>query len=74
MQEVWVRSLVGKLKSHIPQGQKNQNMKQKQYYNKFNKRLTKKMILSKKKITWVMLHWSSDYIWPRLYILKLSMR
>ena len=30
-------SLVGDLRSHISLGQKNQNIKQKQYYNKFNK-------------------------------------
>ena len=34
---VWVRSLVGELRSHMPHGQKNQNIKQKQYCNKFNK-------------------------------------
>ena len=33
----WVRSLVGKLRSHKPRGQKNQGTKQKQYCNKFNK-------------------------------------
>ena len=37
MQGVWVRSLVGELRSHMPHGQKNQNIKQKQYCNKFNK-------------------------------------
>ena len=34
---VQVRSLVGELKSHMPPGQKNQNTKQNQYCNKFNK-------------------------------------
>ena len=29
--------IVGKLKSHMPHFQKNRNIKQKQYYNKFNK-------------------------------------
>ena len=37
MQGVRVRFLVGELRSHMPRGQKNQNIKQKQYYNKFNK-------------------------------------
>ena len=37
MQGLQVRSLVGELRSHMPQSQKNQNMKQKQYCNKFNK-------------------------------------
>ena len=37
MQGVQAWSLVGKLRSHMPQGQKNQNMKQKHYCNKFNK-------------------------------------
>ena len=36
MQGVRVRSLVGELRSHVPHGQKNQNIKQKQYCNKFN--------------------------------------
>ena len=30
-------SLVSKLRSHMPHGQKSQNIKQKQYCNKFNK-------------------------------------
>ena len=42
---VW--SLVGELRSHMPRGQKNQNIKQKQYCNKFNKDL-KKMVHMKK--------------------------
>ena len=39
MQWVWVRSLVGELRSHIPCDQKTKSVKQKQYYNKFNKHL-----------------------------------
>ena len=36
---LWVQvgSLVGKLRSHMPHGQKNQSIKQKQYCNKLNK-------------------------------------
>ena len=37
MQGVQVQSLVGELRSPMPRGQKNQNIKQKQYCNKFNK-------------------------------------
>ena len=37
MQGVWVPSLVGELRFHILCGQKSQNIKQKQYCNKFNK-------------------------------------
>ena len=38
MQGMWVQSLVGELKSHMPLlWSKNQNIKQKQYCNKFNK-------------------------------------
>ena len=39
MQGVWVRSLFGELRSHMPSDQKNktQNIKQKQCCNKFNK-------------------------------------
>ena len=37
MQGVWVRSLVRQLGSHMPHSQKNQNIKQKTYCNKFNK-------------------------------------
>ena len=37
LQGVWVRSLVRELRSHMPRGQKKQNIKQKQYCNKFNK-------------------------------------
>ena len=36
MQGVQVQSLVGELRPHMPQGQKNQNAKQKQYCDKFN--------------------------------------
>ena len=32
-----IRSLAGKLRSHMPRGLKKQNIKQKQYCNKFNK-------------------------------------
>ena len=34
---VWVWSLVGQLRSHMPLDHKNQNIKQKQYCYKFNK-------------------------------------
>jgi len=37
MQGVWVQSLVGELRSPMPPSQKNQNIKQKQYCNTFNK-------------------------------------
>ena len=37
VQGVWVRSPVGELRSHMPQGKKRQDIKQKQYCNKFNK-------------------------------------
>ena len=37
VQGMWVHSLVGKLIFHMPHGQKNKNIKQKQYCNKFNK-------------------------------------
>ena len=37
MQGVQVQSLTGELISHVPCGQKNQNIRQKQYSNKFNK-------------------------------------
>ena len=36
-QRMWVRSLVREISSHMPRRQKNQNIKQKQYCNKFNK-------------------------------------
>ena len=39
MQWVWVQSVVWELRSHVPFGQKNQNIKQKQHGNKFNKNL-----------------------------------
>ena len=38
-QGVQVQSLVEELRSHMPCGQKNQSIKQKQYCNKFNKDL-----------------------------------
>ena len=34
---VWARALVEEIRSHMPVGQKNQNIRQKQYCNKFNK-------------------------------------
>ena len=37
MQGVWVWSLVGELRSHMPHGWKDQKHKQKQYCNRFNK-------------------------------------
>ena len=37
MQGVRVQSLVRELRSHMSRGKINQNIKQKQYYNKFNK-------------------------------------
>ena len=37
MQGVQVQSLLGKLRSHLPCGQKKQSIKQKQYCNKLNK-------------------------------------
>ena len=40
MQGLWVQSLVGELRSHMPFGQKIQNIEQKQYRNKFNEDLT----------------------------------
>ena len=46
MQGVRVRSLVGELRFHRPHGQKNQNIKQEQYYNKNSIKL--KMVTSKK--------------------------
>ena len=42
MQGVQVQSLVGELGSHMPCGQKNKKMKQKQYCNKLNKDFIKK--------------------------------
>ena len=47
MQGVWVRSLVGELRSPMPQGQKNPSINQKQYCNK--QRLLKWSPLQKKK-------------------------
>ena len=40
VQGVWVWSLVGVLRSHMPGGQKTKKVKQKQYCNKLNKDLT----------------------------------
>ena len=37
VQGVWVQSLVGELRSHMPHSQKYQSIEQKQYCNKFNK-------------------------------------
>ena len=55
MLSVQVQSLASELRSHMPQGQKNQkHIKQKQYRNKFNKHFKKspnKRILKKKKWT-----------------------
>ena len=51
MQGVQIRSLVGELRSHMPPGQKNKNIKQKQYCSKFNKDFKKvhiKKIFKKK--------------------------
>ena len=39
MQGVWVQSLVGELRFHMPDVRKNQGIKQKQYCNKFNEDL-----------------------------------
>ena len=42
MKGMQVQSLVGELKSHMSHGQKKQNIKQKQYCDKFNKELKNK--------------------------------
>ena len=42
MQRVWVGSLVREMISHLPCGQKTQNIKERQYCDKFNKDLKKK--------------------------------
>ena len=39
MQGLWVQSLVGEIRSHMPFGKKKDNIKQKQYHNKFNEDL-----------------------------------
>ena len=39
MQGVWVQSMVGELRPHVPFGQNTQNIKQKHHGNKFNKDL-----------------------------------
>ena len=46
MQEVRVQSPVRELRSHMPHGQKLQNIKQKQYSNKFNKDSKKRKAIS----------------------------
>ena len=51
MQGVWVQSLVRELRSHMPPGQKKQNIKQKQNCNKFNKDF-KRWSISKKENLW----------------------
>ena len=50
MKRTPVESLVGELRSHLPQGQKKQNIKQKQYCNKLNKGLKLVHIKKKKKL------------------------
>ena len=49
VQGVHVRSLMGKLRSHMPGGQNNQNEKKKQYCNRFNKDFKKMVHIKKKK-------------------------
>ena len=50
MQGVWVRSLMGELRSYMPCSQKkNPNIKKKQYCNKFNKKDFKNVNIRKKK-------------------------
>ena len=51
MQGVRVRFLVIELRSHMPGSQKNQNIKQRQYYNKFSKDFKSGPQEKKKKIT-----------------------
>ena len=48
MKGVWVRGPGGELRSHMPLSQKNQNLKQKQYCNKFNKDFKNGLHLKKK--------------------------
>ena len=49
MQGVWVRSLVGELRSHMHHSQKKKKKsKHKQYCNKFNKDLKKSLSIKKK--------------------------
>ena len=55
MQGVWVQSLAEELGFHMPPGQKNQNIKQKQYCNKF---IDFKMVPIKKKIFFICSFWS----------------
>ena len=44
IQGVQVQTLARELRSHIPQGQRVKNIKQKLYCNKFNKDLKKRII------------------------------
>ena len=60
----WVQSLEEEQRSHMPQGQKNQNIKQKQYCNKVNKDFKNgphlKILKRKKKgFSTAMFSWSS---------------
>ena len=48
VQGLWVRSLVRKLRFHMPRDPKNQMIKQKQYCNKFNKDVKNGSIRKKK--------------------------
>ena len=50
MQEVWVRSLVGELKSPMPLGQETRNTEQKQYCNRFKKDVIPSPSPQKKKL------------------------
>ena len=59
MQEVWVRSLVRDLGSHHASWPENQNIKEKLYYNKFNKDL-KQPTSKKKKIKKKVSPWSYE--------------
>ena len=47
----WLRLLVGELRLSLASGSNNQNIKQKQYWNKFNKDLKKMVHIKKKKNT-----------------------
>ena len=54
MQGIWVQSLVGELRSHMPCGQKSQHIKQKHDGNRFNKDFkngSHQKILKKKSIS-----------------------
>ena len=48
MQGIWVRFLVGGLRSCMPRGQKNQNIKRKQSCKKFNKDFKKRSTYERK--------------------------